>query len=98
MDDPSSGKTLWEYDASGRVSKQTDANGKEIQYQYDSCDRLIKSICPEFSTAHTFNEYNDLISSVSSNGTSVHYTNDKYGRVSKKKDRAPHGELSLIHI
>lgn len=97
MDDPSSGKTLWEYDASGRVSKQTDANGKEIQYQYDSCDRLIKSICPEFSTAHTFNEYNDLISSVSSNGTSVHYTYDKYGRVSKKKDSAPNG-VSLTKV
>lgn len=53
-DSSSFGKTTYEYDASGNLSKETDANGKVKEYAYDDYGRLTQATTPELATIYTY--------------------------------------------
>lgn len=90
--DPSMGATTYEYDASGNLSKETDANGKVRQYEYDQYNRLLKSICPEFTTSYRYNALSDLVEVATSNSTGNTISYDAFGRVRQWKQTAPDGK------
>jgi len=81
ISDPSKGYTAYEYDADGNVSKETDANGKSISYEYDMYGRLVKKAMPEFTSTYSYNAINELVGVTSTNGTSKSYVYDSFGRV-----------------
>lgn len=90
--DPSMGTTTYEYDSNGNLSKETDANGKVRQYEYDQFNRLVRSICPEFTTSYKYNALGDLEEVVSDNGTGNTISYDTFGRVRQWKQTAPDGK------
>lgn len=92
MDDPSLGMITYEYDASGNLSKETDANGKVKQYEYDVYNRLTKATMPEFATTYIYNSKDELTGISSSNGTSKTFTYDDFGRLITSKENAMDGK------
>ena len=92
MADPSFGTATYEYDAAGNLSKETDANGKTRQYEYDQYNRLVKSICPEFTSSYKYNNTNDLVEVSSTNGCGKSLSYDTFGRVIQLKQTAPDGK------
>ena len=42
-----------------------------------------------FNTTYTYNNYGDLLSAVSNNGTSTYYTYDAYGRIATRRENIP---------
>lgn len=79
--DPSQGTTTYEYDAAGNVAKETNANGKVTQNEYDSYNRLIKTTTPEFVTSFTYNSKDELTNISTNNGTSKSFAYDNYGKL-----------------
>ena len=90
--DPSQGTTTYEYDAAGNVAKETNANGKVIQNEYDSYNRLIKTITPEFVTSFTYNAKDELTGTSTNNGTSKSFAYDSYGRLITWKENGVDGK------
>ncbi len=77
-----SGKTTYEYDKGGNLSKEINSKGETTEYIYDSYNRLIKTITPELTSIFEYNEYGQLITS--SPGKS--YTYDAFGRLTNEND------------
>ena len=83
--DPNSGRTRYEYDALGRVVKQTDARGNVMTNEYDASGLLTKQ-------KYGYNKYTDYTytstQKLSYIGDGVYsnirYTYDKYDRMTKK--------------
>lgn len=92
MVDPSMGTTTYEYDDSGNLSKETDANGNVKQYEYDQYDRLVKSTCPEFTTSYKYNTLGDLVEVATSNGTGKTISYDDFGRVKQWRQTIQDGK------
>ena len=90
--DPSLGKTEYEYDQSGNLIKETNANGQTSTNEYDSFNRIVKKTTPEFSTSYTYNSRNELINIVSDNGTSSSFTFDNYGRIVSSRECVQDGK------
>lgn len=86
LTDPSLGTTTYEYDAAGNVAKETNADGKVIQHEYDTYNRLIKTTTPEFSTSFTYNANDELTKISTDNQTSKFFSYDKYGRLATWKE------------
>ncbi len=86
VNDPSQGETLTEYDESGNIASQTDANGETVSFEHDIYGRLTKKIFPEFETTYTYNDYNELVARNSTNGTFKHFTFDGLGRLVSEKE------------
>lgn len=80
--DPSAGIRRTEYDLSGNVCKEIDANGREISKEYDRYGRVVKQVTPELTTVYTHDDTeNRVLSAVSDNGTSIRYAYDELGRL-----------------
>lgn len=90
--DPSRGTTTYEYDAAGNVAKETDANGKVIQNEYDLYNRLLKTTTPEFVTSFTYNAKDELTGISTNNGTSKSFAYDSYGRLITWKENGVDGK------
>lgn len=90
--DPSQGTTTYEYDAAGNVAKETNANGKVAQNEYDSYNRLIKTTTPEFVTSFTYNAKDELTGTSTNNGTSKSFAYDSYGRLITWKENGVDGK------
>lgn len=91
--DPSAGIRRTAYDKAGNVSKETDADGREIVKEYDRYGRVVKQITPDLTTVYTYdNTENLLLSAVSSNGSALHNTYDEYGRLQTQREEAPDGK------
>ena len=90
--DPSQGTTTYEYDAAGNVAKETNANGKVTQNEYDSYNRLIKTTTPEFVTSFTYNAKDELTGTSTNNGTSKSFAYDSYGRLITWKENGVDGK------
>lgn len=86
ISDPSQGDIYYDYDSSGNIITEENANGETIQNEYDSYNRIIKKTSNEFSTSYSYNELDELISISSSNGTSKYFTFDSFGRLSIFKE------------
>jgi RHS repeat-associated protein len=93
ISDPSAGMQYYTYDAAGNISSEKNANNKTISYHYDTYNRLIKKIRPEFTTSYTYNEDGLLSLESSNNGTSTNYIYDSYGRLSEKKETIVDGKF-----
>lgn len=90
--DPSQGTTTYEYDAAGNVAKETNANGKVAQNEYDSYNRLIKTTTPEFVTSFTYNAKDEQTGTSTNNGTSKSFAYDSYGRLITWKENGVDGK------
>ena len=90
--DPSQGTTTYEYDAAGNVAKETNANGKVTQNEYDLYNRLIKTTTPEFVTSFTYNSKDELTNISTNNGTSKSFAYDNYGRLTTWKENGVDGK------
>lgn len=86
VNDPSQGETLTEYDESGNIASQTDANGETVSFEHDIYGRVTKKIFPEFETTYTYNDYNELVARNSTNGTFKHFSFDGLGRLVSEKE------------
>lgn len=72
---PSAGVRRTAYDKAGNVSKETDADGRELVKEYDRYGRVVKQITPDLTTVYTYdNTENLLLSAVSSNGSALYNT------------------------
>ena len=91
--DPSAGIRRTAYDKAGNVSKETDADGRELVKEYDRYGRVVKQITPDLTTAYTYDDTeNLLLSAVSSNGSALYNTYDEYGRLQMQREEAPDGK------
>lgn len=91
-DSSSFGKTTYEYDASGNLSKETDANGKVKEYTYDDYGRLTQATTPELVTTYTYNNKDELTNVSSSNGTSKAFTYDAFGKMVASQESVMDGK------
>lgn len=91
-DSSSFGKTTYEYDASGNLSKETDANGKVKEYAYDDYGRLTQATTPELVTTYTYNNKDELTNVSSSNGTSKAFTYDAFGKLVASQESVMDGK------
>ena len=82
LDDPSHGLTSYEYDDAGNISQETDARGITTKYEYDTYNRLTKTILAEMTITRSYTEYNELASLVS-NYVKQEYFYDTYGRLTE---------------
>lgn len=91
--DPSAGTRRTEYDEAGNISKETDADGREITKEYDRFGRITKQITPDLTTVYTYDDTeNLLLSAVSDNGSAMRNTYDEYGRLKSQREEAPDGK------
>lgn len=90
--DPSQGTTTYEYDSSGNVTKETNANGTVQQHTYDVYNRLSKTTTSELVTTYAYDAKDQLTGVSSDNGTSKTFTYDSYGRLSVWKENAVDGK------
>ena len=91
--DPSAGIRRTEYDIAGNVSKEIDADGREILKEYDRYGRVTRQVTPDIVTVYTYdNTENLLLSAVSDNGTATRYTYDEYARLKTYREEAPEGK------
>ncbi|MBN1462594.1 MAG: hypothetical protein JXQ69_01400 [Paludibacteraceae bacterium] len=97
LTDPDAGTTRYEYDAFGRLKKQTDARGYEFSMTYDVGSRPLTKICPNNITlnyAYTANGLTDYILSTET-GKGYHkqsFSYDSYGRTISVTDEIAAGE------
>ena len=92
MVDPSQGTTTYEYDDAGNIAKETDANGKVTQNEYDTYNRLTKTTTPELATSYTYNVKDELTGISTNNGTSKSFVYDSYGRLTTWKENGVDGK------
>lgn len=87
LTDPDAGTTTYEYDAAGRVTRQTDARGMVIQNAYDELGRLIKSDAGGITTTYIYGTSGNAIGRLVSERTdekSICYEYDHIGRTIKE--------------
>lgn len=91
--DPSAGIRRTEYDISGNISKEIDADGREILNEYDRYGRVTRQVTPDMVTVYTYDDTeNLLLSAVSDNGTATRYMYDEYARLKTYREEAPEGK------
>ena len=76
-----SGNTKYEYDAMGRVTSVTGADGKVVKYSYDECDRLSQIEYPNERTVKYKYDLNDRLTKVIDGEETTTYAYDGLGRV-----------------
>jgi len=86
LNDPSSGRTTYEYDDNGNLTREINANGQTMSYTYDNFDRLIQTTLPEFTISYTYNTFNEISDISSSNGTLKTFSYDNFGRIVTQKE------------
>ena len=97
--DPSAGIRRTEYDISGNISKEIDADGREILNEYDRYGRVTRQVTPDMVTVYTYDDTeNLLLSAVSDNGTATRYMYDEYARLKTYREEAPEGKWLKKHI
>lgn len=92
LDAPGMGGTTYEYDDDGNLSRQTNARGETIAYEYDQYGWLTDKVMPEQSTTYTYNTMGLLSAVTSDNGTGKTFTYDSLGRISSRTSTAPDGK------
>ena len=91
--DPIAGIRRTEYDISGNISKEIDADGREILNEYDRYGRVTRQVTPDMVTVYTYDDTeNLLLSAVSDNGTATRYMYDEYARLKTYREEAPEGK------
>ena len=81
--------------ANGTVTTYRDYLGRITQIQrHDNASLPVheeqENLRPvNFNTTYTYNNYGDLLSAVSNNGTSTYYTYDAYGRIATRRENIP---------
>ena len=91
--DPSAGIRRTEYDISGNISKEIDADGREILNEYDRYGRVTRQVTPDMVTVYTYDDTDNLLlSAVSDNGTATRYMYDEYARLKTYREEAPEGK------
>lgn len=87
LDDPDLGLVSSTYNAYGELTSQTDSKGTTT-YMYDPLGRVISEIRPDVTVSTVYDTlYKGLPTSVSSsNGNSVSYQYDAYGRTTRQTD------------
>ena len=95
IEDPSAGNQTdvieYNYDGSS-VSTHTNPNGTIKTYK-DRFGKTTKVERPgEYNTEYTYDTYGQLLSEVSSNGTSTVYTYDSFDRLATSKETVPDGK------
>ena len=95
IEDPSAGNQTdvieYNYDGSS-VSTHTNPNGTIKTYK-DRFGKTTKVERPgEYNTEYTYDTYGQLLSEVSSNGTSMVYTYDSFDRLATAKETVPDGK------
>ena len=76
------GKSTYEYDALGRLSKVTNGSGKEASYIYDEADNLAAVVYPDGTWVSYEYDLNDNIVKVTDReGKVTEYTHDALNRV-----------------
>lgn len=93
--DPSAGTTSYQYDSSGNVSKETNANNQIITHTYDAFNRITGTVTPEMSTTYQYNNKDELTNVSSSNGTYTNYVYDSYGRLNTITEYVDSGAVWL---
>ena len=80
--DPDLGEVTYAHNGFGELTSQTDSKGTAT-YEYDQLGRLVKETRPDFEYHYTYDQAKPglLDSKTCSNGTSVEYRYDDYGRV-----------------
>lgn len=80
--DPDLGEVTYTHNGFGELTGRTDSKGTAT-YEYDQLGRLVKETRPDFEYRYTYDQAKPglLDSKVCSNGTSVEYRYDDYGRV-----------------
>ena len=82
--DPSSGEqTISEQYLHNGVHSRLikDAIGKSTRYVFDKYDRLFRIVKNEFNTTYFYNDDGLIINKVSTNGASISFSYDYYGRI-----------------
>jgi RHS repeat-associated protein len=87
--DPSAGVQSYEYDTSGNLKSETDANGKKISYTYNKYHQPLTISRPEFGTSISYNAKGQILSANSTNSTSTGYSYDSYGRLDTQTEYGP---------
>lgn len=80
--DPDLGEVTYTHNGFGELTSQTNSKGTAT-YEYDRLGRLVKETRPDFEYHYTYDKAKPglLDSKTCSNGTSVEYNYDDYGRV-----------------
>ncbi len=80
--DPDLGEVTYAHNGFGELTGQTDSKGTAT-YEYDCLGRLVKETRPDFEYRYTYDKAKPglLDSKACSNGTSVEYRYDDFGRV-----------------
>ena len=80
--DPDLGEVTYTHNGFGELTGRTDSKGTAT-YEYDQLGRLVKETRPDFEYRYTYDQAKPglLDSKACSNGTSVEYRYDDYGRV-----------------
>ena len=89
--DPSAGfrSSSYKYENGNLTVTETNPDGKSVKTVFDKFGRKIRIERPEFSTDFTYDDYGQLKSEISDNGTSKEYEYDSYGRVLILTERLP---------
>jgi RHS repeat-associated protein len=85
--DPDAGTVTYEYDALGRIKKQTDALGNLTETFYDALGRVDYEMIGSKKTKYSYvtsGNGKTRIRSIESNLHTLYYSYDKYGRVISK--------------
>lgn len=74
--------TTYAYDVRGNQISVTDTLGRTTEYEYDTADRLIKTIdADENETTYTYNDAGQLITVTDALGHATEYEYDEVGRL-----------------
>lgn len=98
LNDPDTGVSRYEYDASGNLTRSVDARGLEVVRQYDALDRLIRLAYPDVVTSGTLEQIytydagggNNLVgrlASVRSPDCRIAFSYDEEGRLVREGRR-----------
>lgn len=93
ISDPSAGTRTFNYGDNGRLSSETDADGRSVTITYDSYGRVYQKIRPEMTTTYTYDNANRLAVVSSTNGTGENYSYDAFGRMATHKTFLPDGRF-----
>ena len=83
LTDVDAGKTTYEYDALGRIIKQTDARGNVTTKTYNASGLVTSMTCGGVTTNYTYDEKLRLVKEIVGKQL-ISYEYDKYNRLTKK--------------
>lgn len=80
-------ETSWEYDSSGKISKQIEGNGKKVtQFTYDAKGRLNTLIKPDRTSIHYLYDGLDRLLELRSSDIHYQFTYEDGGKIIRVKD------------